>query len=176
LALAAAGAVALLSLDVRSPSLAVVTGAPGVVLVLVLGAALILARPGWIGAILALLALLFFSHLAVAGESSPQVAAIVGVALLLAGELSQWSIDERLAGRYESGIQVSRAIGIAWLGLLGLAVELLCLLAVGLPVTAGIETLAVGMAAAVALLGLFSAVAARAPTWAPTRSGRRDAA
>lgn len=139
---------------------------------LVLGAALILARPGWIGAILALLAMLFFGHLAVAGKSSPEVAAIVGVALLLAGELSQWSMDGRLAGRYESGIQVSRAIGIAVLGLLGLAVELLCLLAVGLPITGGIVTLAIGMAAAVALLGLFSAVATRVPTPA----GRRDAA
>jgi hypothetical protein len=142
------------------------------VLVLLLAAALVLGRPGWIGTVLALLALLFFGHLVVAGESSPQVAAIVGVALLLAGEFTQWSLDGRLAGRYETGLQVSRAIGIAWLGLLGLGVELLCLLSAGLPITGGIETFSIGMAAAVALLGLFSAVAARAPT----RPGRRDAA
>jgi hypothetical protein len=160
-----------LSLDVRSPSLVVVSGGPGVVLALVLGAALILARPGWIGAVLALLAVLFFGHLLVADAASPSVAAIVGVALLLAGELSQWSMDGRLVGRYEPGLQVSRAIGIAWLGLLAVGVQLVCLLAAGLPLTGGIETFAIGMVAAVALLGLVSTVAARALA----RPARRDA-
>jgi hypothetical protein len=141
-------------------------------LVLVLGAALVLARPGWIGAILALLALLFLAHLLVASESSAQGAAIVGVALLLAGELSQWSMDGRLAGRYDVGLHVSRAIGIALVGLLGLGVEILCLVAAGLPISGGVVTVAIGMAAAVALLALFSAVAGRGLT----PPGRPDAA
>lgn len=162
----------LLSLDLRSPSLAVVSGGPGVVLLLVLAAALILARPGWIGAILGLLALLFLGHLFVAGEANPTVAAIAGVALLLVGELSQWSMDGRLAGRYDGRLHVSRVIGIAWLGLLAVGGQVLSLLAVGLPLTGGLETLAIGVAAAIALLALFSAVAARAPS----RPVRRDAA
>jgi hypothetical protein len=142
-----------------------------VALLLILAAALLLARPGWIGATLGFLALLFFAHLVVADAFSPAGAAVVGVALLLAGELGQWSIDGRLSGRYEARVHMSRAIGIAWLALLALAVELLSLLAAGVPITAGIETVALAMAAAIALLGLFSAVAARAPI----RSGRRDA-
>lgn len=161
---------ALLSVDLRSPSLFVVTAGPGVALLLMLAAALVLARPGWIGAVLGFLALLFLAHLAVAGEFSPEGAAMVGVALLLAGELSQWSMDGRLAGQYAAGLQVSRLIGIGWLALLGLGVELLALLAAGLPMTGGIVTVGVGMAGAVALLGLFSVVAARAPI----RAGRRE--
>jgi hypothetical protein len=161
----------LLSLDLRSPSLFVVTGGPGVVLLLILAAALVLARPGWIGPVLGLFALLFFAHLLVADAVSPAGAAIVGMALLLAGEFGQWSLDGRLAGRYEGGLHVARAIGIAWLGLLALGVEVLSLLAAGVPMSGGIETVAIGIAAAVALLGLFSAVAARAPV----RPGRRDA-
>ena len=90
-------------------------------------------------------------------------AATVGVALLLVGELAQWSLDGRLVGRYERGLHVSRVIGIAWLGLLGLGVALLGLLAAGLPIFGGIETVAVAMAASVALLGLASIVAGRAP-------------
>jgi hypothetical protein len=162
--------VALVSIDLRSPSLLVVTGGPGVVLCLVLGAALVLARPGWIGTVLGLLALLFLMHLLIAGESSPQVAAGVGVALLLAGELTQWSLDGRHAGRYELSLHVSRAIGIVWLGMLGAGVVLLSLAAAGLPVPGGIATVAVATAAAVVLLGMFSFVAARAPI----RAGRRE--
>jgi hypothetical protein len=162
--------VVLLSLDVRSPSLFVVTGGPGVTLVLLFAAALVLARPGWIGVLLGFLALLFFAHLLVADAVSPAGAAIAGVALLLAGELGQWSLDGRLAGRYAARLQVSRVIGIAWLGLLGVGVELLCLVALGLPVAGGIETAAIAMAAAVGLLGLLSAVAARASIG----SGRRE--
>jgi hypothetical protein len=164
--------VVLLSLDPRSPSLLVVSGCSGVALLLLFGAALVLGRPGWIGTVLGFLALLFFAHLLVADAFSPEGAAIVGVALLVAGELGQWSLDGRLAGRYEPRMQVSRAIGIAWLGLLGVGVEVLCLVAVGLPIASGIETLAIAVAAAVALLGLFSVVAARAPLG----SGRHDTA
>ncbi|HYK96299.1 MAG TPA: hypothetical protein VE011_10600 [Candidatus Dormibacteraeota bacterium] len=164
--------VGLLSLDLRSPSLAVVSGGPGVVLELMLGAALVLARPGWIGTILAFLALLFLGHLAVAGASDPATAAVVGAALLLIGELSQWSMDGRLVGSYDARLQVSRCIGVAWLTLLAIGALVLSLVAAGLPIAGGIVTVVVGMGAAVALLGLFSAVAARAPIG----TGRRDAA
>ena len=170
LALAAAGAAALLSLDLRSPSLAVVTGGPGLVLLLLLATAIVVARSGFIALALGLLALLFFAHLLVAGESGTETAAIVGVLLLLAGELGQWSIDARLAGHYERSLHVTRALGIGTLGLLGLAVAFLALVAAGLPTSGGIETVAIGMAAAVGVLGLFSYAAARAPI----RSARRD--
>ena len=72
-------------------------------------------------------------------------------------------MDRRLTGQYETGLHISRAIGIAWLGLLGVGVVVLSQLAAGLPISGGIETVAVAMAAAVALLGLLSIVAGRAP-------------
>jgi hypothetical protein len=162
--------VALLALDLRSPALAVVTGGPGLTLLVLLAAALLAARSGWIGLVLGLLALLFFAHLLVAGESGTETAAIVGVLLLLAGELGQWSIDGRLAGRYERSLHVTRALGIALLGLLGVAVAFLAMVASGLPTSGGIETVAIGMAAAVGVLWLLSYAAARAPS----RSSPRD--
>jgi hypothetical protein len=164
-------AVALLSLDVRSSALALVSGGLGLACVALLSLALALGRSGWIGAALGLMALVFFGHLLVAGTSSPEGAAIVGVLLLLSGELGQWSLDGRHAGRYETRVHVSRAAGVVWLGFLGLGVVALCLLAAGLPMSGGLETVAIAMTASVGLLGLVSLVAGRAPI----RSTHRDA-
>lgn len=126
-----------------------------------LGVSLALPRPGWIGAALSLLALLYFGHLLVGGEFSPGGAGLVGVALLLVGELGSWSADARLAGRYEPAVHLGRAVGIAWLGLLGLGIVVLAWLATGLAIPGGVATAAVAMAAAVALLGLISLAATR---------------
>jgi hypothetical protein len=169
--LAAAGAVAAMSLDLRSVPLVLVSGSLALTVLVLLLATLSLGRPGWIGAIIGLLALLFFAHILVAGETNTGLAAAVGVALLLVGELTQLSLDSRLAGRYEASLSVARAIAIAWLGLLGLGVALLGMLAAGVPIPGGIGAVAVGMGASVGLLGLFSVVAARVPA----RSADRDA-
>lgn len=145
----------------RSAGLVFVSGGFGLVVLLLLGATLVLARPGWIAGVLALLALLYFGRLAVAGEPSLEGLGISSVLLLLTGELSQWSMDSRLAGRYEAGVHLWRAAGIVLLGLLGLGTVLLSQLATGVPIAAGIGTVAVAMTAAVALLGLISVAALR---------------
>lgn len=132
-------------------------------LVLMLGAALVFARPGWIGAILGLFALLYMGHVLVAPGSDLLTAGVVGVALLLVGELSQWSFDSRLRGRYDGALHRARAIGAAGLVLLGIGALLVTFLAVGLPVPGGLATIAAGMGASVALVVLISIVALRPP-------------
>ena len=126
-----------------------------------LGAALVLARPGWIGGALGMLALLYLGRTAVADAANPTQLGLVSVGLLLVGELAQWSIDGKLPGRYERGLHLSRATAIAVLGLLGLGTVALSQVAAGLPVPGGIGTVAVAMGATVALLGLISVIALR---------------
>ena len=135
----------------------------GAILVLMLGAALVFARPGWIGAILGLLALLYVGHVLLAPGSDLLSAGVVGVALLLVGELSQWSFDSRLHGRYDGSMQRARALGATGLALLGIAAVAVTLIVVGLPVPGGLITIAAGMAAFVALVVLVSIVALRPP-------------
>lgn len=149
------------SLDVRSSGLAFVSGGFGLLCLLTLGAALVLGRPGWIGGALGLLAALYLGHTVVSEAPNPSELGLVAVGLLLVGELGQWSIDGRLTGRYEPGIQVSRATAIAVLGLLGLGTVALSQVAAGLPVSGGVGAVALAMGATVALLALISVVALR---------------
>jgi len=155
------------SLDLRSSGLSFVSGTFGLLCLLVLGAALVLARPGWIAAAVGLLALLYLGHTVVEDAANPTELGLVSVGLLLVGELAQWSMDGRLAGRYETGIHLSRATGIALLGLLGLGTVALSQVAAGVPIPGGVGAIAVAMAASVALLGLISAVALRRATGEP---------
>jgi hypothetical protein len=155
-------AIARLSLDVRSGGLIFISGSFGLVALVVLGSALVLARPWWIGAALGLLALLYLGHVLVAGESDMLTVAVVSLALLLVGELGQWSVDSRLTGRYEPGLHVSRAIGIAQLVALGFGIVVVAEVAAGLPITGGVWTVAAAVAASVALLGVISILALRA--------------
>jgi hypothetical protein len=160
--------IAALSLDVRSGGLVFVSGVLGTVLVLMLAAALVLARPAWIGPIVALFALLYVAHVLLAPAADLVTAGVVGVALLFVGELSQWSFDSRLGGRYDGAMHRARALGLAGLGLLGGGAVLLVLLVVGLPVPAGLGTIAAGMGALIALVVLISIVALR-----PARPGEQ---
>lgn len=150
------------SLDVRSGGLVFVSGVLGGVVVVLLAAALVLGRSGWIGPVLGLLAVLYLGHVLIAAEASPLTAGVVGVAILLVGELSQWSFDSRLRGRYAGAMHRARAIGIGGLVLLGAGTVVLSLLVVGLPVSGGLVTVGVGMAAFVAVAVLVS-IAARRP-------------
>lgn len=153
--------IAALSLDRRSGGLLFVSGVPGALLVVLLAAALVFGRPSWIGALVGLFAMLYLGHLVVAPGADLLTAGAVGVALLLVGELSQWSFDSRLHGQYELGLHRARALGVSGLVLLGSGVVVLILLIVGLPVPAGLGTIAAGMAAFVALVVLISIVALR---------------
>jgi hypothetical protein len=152
-------AIAGLSLDARSSGLTFVTLVSGLAALFVLATVLVLARPGWIGAALGLLALLYCGHLLVADGSNIGELGLVSVGLLLVGELSQWSIDGRLAGRHERGLQVSRAAGICGLAVLGVGTVVLTMLAAGLPLSGSLLTAATATVASVALLGLISFVA-----------------
>jgi hypothetical protein len=168
------------SLDQRSSGLAFVTGASGLLCLVVLAIALVLARPGWIGGALGLLALLYLGHTVVAEAANPTELGLVSVGLLLVGELAQWSIDGKLPGRYEQGIHLSRATAIGVLGLLGLGTVALSQVAAGLAIPGGIGAVAIAMGAAVGLLGLISAVALRragtpSDPAIPAAAGRRDA-
>jgi hypothetical protein len=154
-------AIAALSLDVRSGGLVFVSGVLGALLVVMLGVALVAARPGWIGPILGLFVLLYVGHLLVAPGTDLLIAGVVGVALLVVGELSQWSFDSRLRGRYDGALHRARAVGFVGLVLLGAGAALLTLVVVALPVPPGLGTIAAGMGAFVALVVLISVVALR---------------
>ena len=145
----------------RSAALVVVSGAGAVLAVLLLVTALLLARPGWIGAALGLLALLFFEHAVATGDSDVARLALASVGLLLTGELAQWSLDSRLPGRYDASLHRSRVGGIGVLVVVGFGAVVLSEIAAGVPVPVGIGTVAVAAAAAVALLALISNVALR---------------
>jgi hypothetical protein len=150
-----------LSLDARSPGLLTVTGAFGVLALALLGVTLAAARPGLIGVVPGMLAVLAFGHAAIAPQPDLAQVGLVGVAILLVGELSQWSLDARLPGRYAPAIHRSRAVGVAGLTLAGLGIAMVALLAGGVSLPAGLGTVALAVAATVALLGLVSIVAQR---------------
>lgn len=154
-------AIAAASLDVRSGGLLFVSGLLGTLVLGLLGAALVLGRPGWIGAVLGLFATVYLGHLLVAPEANLATAGFVGVALLLVGELSQWSFDSRLHGRYEASMHRTRAIAVAGLALLGAGTLVLSELVVGLPISGSLVTLVVGMAAFVGIVAIVSVVALR---------------
>jgi hypothetical protein len=161
LALATVAGLVGLSLDTRSPGLLTVSSAFGLLALALLAIALAAGRPGLIGAALAVLAILSFGHAAIADGPDLGQAGLVGVGLLLVGELAQWSLDGRLPGRYDPAVHRTRALAITWLALAGLATAVLALLAVGVSIPAGIGTVVLAVAATMALLGLISIVALR---------------
>jgi hypothetical protein len=146
---------------VRSGGLVFVSGAVAVLGLVLLATALVFVRPAWIGAALGLLALLFFEHAAATGDTDVGRLGLASVGLLLTGELAQWSLDSRLAGRYDEGLHRARAGGIGVLVVVGSGAVVLSELAAGVPVPVGLGTMAVAAAAAVALLALISNVALR---------------
>ena len=150
-----------MSLDVRSSGLLFAFGVLGAAILVLLAAALVLGHPGWIGPVLGLLAALYLGHVLVAAEANLLTAGVVGVALLLAGELAQWSFDSRLRGRYLASMHATRAVAVAALVLLGAGATFLSLLVVGLPVSGGLVTVMVGVAAFVGVVALVSVVARR---------------
>lgn len=124
-----------------------------------LAAVLVIGWRGGLGAALALLGAGYLAHLMAGGRVIPEVLASVSVLLLLAGELGQWSLDRRLRGSYELGLEVSRGAGIAWLVVLGVGIVVLGLVVTGIPVPGGMAAQAAAIAAAVVLLALVASVA-----------------
>jgi hypothetical protein len=155
--------IARLSLDLRTGALIFLSGTPALVVLVVVAGVLVLGKPNLIGLAQGLLALLYLGSVALAGHSTWEALGLVSLGILLVGELSQWSFDSRVRGRYEAGLHVSRVIGMAWLLALGLGVLLLAGLATGLPLQAGLWGVAAATAASVALLALVSTIALRVP-------------
>lgn len=137
------------------------SGTAAAVVIVVLAVVLILGTPNHIGLPQGMLAVLYLGHVVLAGESAWEALALVSLGILLVGELSQWSFDSRVAGRYDAGLHRSRAIGIAALLALGLGVILLAAAASRLPSLGDPWAIAVAAGASLALLALISTVARR---------------
>ena len=148
-----------LSLDLRTGALLFVSGTAAVIVLVILAGVLVLAKPHLIGVAQAMLALLYLAHVVVAGESTWEALGLVSLGVLLVGELSQWSFDSRVAGRYETDLHRSRAIGIAALLALGLGVIAIAAFALGLPNLADPWAVVAATAASLALLVLITLVA-----------------
>lgn len=146
------------SLALNSSELAVTTGGLALLALFLLLTGLILAWGAGIGWALAALATLYLSHLYFSGPIIGLEVSLVGVGLLLVGELSQWSLDSRLSWRFERSLCASRAIGLILLVAIALGVALLAQLASEVRVAGSLGTVASGTAAVVGLLALIATV------------------
>jgi hypothetical protein len=102
------------------------------------------------------------------GDRVDAAAPLVGAGLLGYAELASWAGEARAGVRDERPVLAARARTLAATVAAGLGLGALVLLAAALPAGGGLARLAVGVAAAVAVLGLVAVVAR--PT--ATRVGR----
>jgi hypothetical protein len=145
---------------VRAPSPAVAF-VPGAVLgLLVLVAALVFGGHG-LGVALFLGGATYVTAVAAAGAGIDASAPLVAVLLLLCGELSAWSVDERLGIRPAPELAWRRGVGISLLGLAGLAVAALVVALSAVPSSHGLAWTVLGAAAALGAAGTGIWVARR---------------
>jgi hypothetical protein len=141
-----------------SPTLAFVPSAAlGAVL---LGEALVLGGRD-LAAALFLAGGTYVAAIAVAGSEIDATAPLVAMLLLLCGELSAWSLDERLEINAESQLARRRGTAIAVLALAGLAVAALVVALSAVPPNHGLAWTVLGAAAAVGAAGTGMWVARR---------------
>ena len=88
-------------------------------------------------------------------------AALVGVGLLLCGELTAWSIDERLAIPAEAAVVAARGLALGALSLASLAVAALVVGLSAAPAGSGLAWTVVGAGSAVAVVWAAVALARR---------------
>ena len=157
-----AGAVALSAVDARSPNLVVTTGGMAVGAFLAFVGVVVLPAPAWLGPAIGFIGVLFVLRVLLLGSLDVVGAGLAGLGLLAAGELAQWSLDARHAGRYDGPVHRSRALGIASLVLRGAAVVVVGGIAAVLPLSGGLELVLLAAGAAVALFGLTAFVVPRA--------------
>jgi hypothetical protein len=145
---------------VRAPS-PVVAFVPGAALgALVLVVALAFGGRG-LGVALFLGGATYTAAVAAAGAAIDGSAPLVAVLLLLCGELSTWSVDERLGIRPTPDLAWRRGVGIAVLALAGLAVATLVVALSAVPSSHGLAWTVVGAAAALGAAGTGIWVARR---------------
>jgi hypothetical protein len=114
-----------------------------------LGAALFVGGATYIGAV------------AVAGHRIDATAPLVGLLLLVCGELTTWSVDERWEIRGDARLAWRRAGAVAVLALAGFAVGTLAVALSAVPSSHGLAWTVVGAAAAVGAAGTGVWVARR---------------
>jgi len=145
---------------VRAPS-PVVAFVPGAALgLLVLVAALAFGGRG-LAVALFLGGATYVTAVAAAGAGIDASAPLVAVLLLLCGELSAWSVDERLGIRPTPELAWRRGVGIGLLGLAGLAVAALVVALSAVPSSHGLGWTVLGAAAALGAAGTGIWVARR---------------
>ena len=137
---------------IRAPS-PVVAFVPGLALgALLLVVALVFDGRG-LGAALFLAGATYVAAVAAAGAGTDASAPLVAVLLLLCGELTAWSLDERLEIQAEPALARRRGAAIATLGLSGLAVAVLVVALSAVSPNHGLGWTVLGAAAAVAAAG-----------------------
>jgi len=125
---------------------------PGAVLGgLLLGVALLFG--GGLGAALFLAGATYVTAVTAAGQSVDGSAPLVAVLLLLCGELTAWSLDERLGIQAEPALARRRGAAVATLGLAGLVVSTLIVALSALGSTHGLGWTVLGAAAVLAAAG-----------------------
>jgi hypothetical protein len=145
---------------VRAPS-PVVAFVPGAALgALVLVVALVFGGRG-LGVALFLGGAIYVTAVAAAGTGIDASAPLVAVLLLLCGELSSWSVDERLGIRPTRELAWRRGVGIGVLGLAGLAVAAFVVALSAVPSSHGLGWTVLGAAAALGAAGTGIWVARR---------------
>ncbi|TML55588.1 MAG: hypothetical protein E6G16_01150 [Actinobacteria bacterium] len=137
---------------VRAPS-PVAAFVPGLALgALLLVVALVFGGRG-LGAALFLAGATYVAAVAAAGGGADASAPLVAVLLLLCGELTAWSLDERLEIKAEPVLARRRAAAITTLGLSGLGVAALVVALSAAGPNHGLGWTVLGAAAAVAAAG-----------------------
>jgi hypothetical protein len=164
-----ATAIVAILLDTRSGGLAMLSGSVGVVALVVLGAALVLAQSALIGWALGLLALQYAERLVATGVANLWLPAVAGLGLLLVGELSQWSIDSRSLVGVHARLHVARAMAVGSLLTIGAATVLVSLLTIVVPISST-PWATVGAVVAIVGITVVFATAARRRLRAPEAS------
>jgi hypothetical protein len=96
------------------------------------------------------------------GAGTDDAAPLVGVGLLLCGELAAWSIDERFAIPAERVVTAARGLALGALALGSLAVAALVVALAAAPTGSGLAWTVLGAASAVAVVAAAVALARRA--------------
>jgi hypothetical protein len=134
---------------------------PGAVLgAVALGVALAFGGEG-LGAALFLAGGTYLAAVASAGDHVDASAPLMAALLILCGELTAWSVDERLEIRAEPQLAWRRGAAVAVLALAGLAVAALLVALSAVPPNHGLAWTVLGAAAAVGAAGTGMWVARR---------------
>jgi len=126
---------------------------PGAILGAVLFVVALVSGGRGAGGALFLAAGTYVAAVSAAGDGIDASAPLVAVLLLLGGELSAWSVDERLNIRAEPGLAWRRGTAVAALALCGLAVAALVVALSTVPPGHGLPWTVLGAAAAIGAAG-----------------------